>query len=80
MPNILQFLSYSFNVNGCMVGPFYEYRDFIEMIEKKGRYENIPSPILPTMNRFLHAHICLVLNFVGFMYFDPQFPGKEEYG
>ena len=36
---------------GTISGPFFEYVDFIQFIEKKGHYKSIPSTIIPTIKR-----------------------------
>lgn len=33
MPSVMEMLSYSYFCCGCLVGPFFEYRDYINFIE-----------------------------------------------
>jgi hypothetical protein len=40
---------------GTIAGPFYEYKDYINFIELKEHYAKIPSTILPTLKRLMHA-------------------------
>lgn len=53
MPSVLELLSYSYFCCGCLVGPFFEYSDYIQFIKEEGRYKDIPSTFLPSMERFL---------------------------
>lgn len=54
---------------GTIAGPFYEYRDYINFVEKKDSYKSIPSTVVASILRFGIAlgrefnssnHYCLV--------------------
>lgn len=55
LPNVLELLSYVFFCSGCIVGPFFEFADYINYIERKGRYENIPLTFVPSLIRFVQG-------------------------
>lgn len=54
-PTPLEVASYVFFCSGCVVGPFFEYSDYINYIEEKGRYAKIPLSIVPAIKRFLQG-------------------------
>lgn len=53
--NLIEILSYSFTCCGCIVGPFIEYKDYNDFINKEGRYKNIPSTVIPGLKLMLQA-------------------------
>ena len=55
LPSILELASYSFFCCGCICGPFFEYTDFINFMERKGHYAKTPSTIIPSIIRFIHG-------------------------
>jgi hypothetical protein len=44
-----------FYCGGTIAGPFYEYKDYINFIERKENYVSIPSTIIPTLKRIFNA-------------------------
>ena len=38
-----------------IAGPFYEFKDYKNFIEKKEHYKNIPSTFIPSLIRYLLA-------------------------
>lgn len=53
LPSPLEIASYVFYCSGCIVGPFFEFSDYIMYIEERGRYAKIPISIVPAIKRFL---------------------------
>lgn len=53
MPSVIEILSYVYFSSGCICGPFFEYSDYVMFIEKRGRYQNIPSTVVPSLIKFL---------------------------
>ena len=41
-PSLLQYLSYVFTSSSCILGPFFEFDDFVNWIEMKGHYKDAP--------------------------------------
>lgn len=63
MPSLLEFLSYVFYSGGCLMGPFFEYSDYINFIEKRGHYVDLPlNTIVPSIVR-LASGLCKYLSF-----------------
>lgn len=50
-PSIFELFSYTFFCCGCLIGPFFEFADFINFMEMKGHYKQIPSTIIPSIIR-----------------------------
>lgn len=63
MPTVLEMLSYTYFCCSCIVGPYYEYVDYINFIEMKGHYEKIPNTVLSSLMKFLKSK-CKSLNLV----------------
>ena len=51
----LEFLSYIYFFPSCLMGPFFEYSDYIDFIEEKGDYEEIPDTFIIAFKRLLLA-------------------------
>jgi hypothetical protein len=51
MPSIMEILGYVYFPGGTMCGPFFEFSDYKNFIEKNGHYKNIPSTIAPSLIR-----------------------------
>jgi lysophospholipid acyltransferase len=46
-PSLIEFSSYCFSCIGCLCGPVFEYKEFIDFINKEGRYMKIPPTYIP---------------------------------
>jgi len=55
LPSFYDFLGYMYYCGGTIAGPFFEYKDYINFIERTGHYQAIPSTIKATLNRLSHA-------------------------
>jgi|LauGreDrversion4_2_1035121.scaffolds.fasta_scaffold344216_2 hypothetical protein len=55
LPSFYDFLGYMYYCGGTIAGPFFEYKDYIQFIQRTGHYSNIPSTIMATLRRFSHA-------------------------
>lgn len=55
MPSPLEMISYVYYCGACICGPFFEYSDYINYIERKGIYSKIPSSIIPALTRLFHG-------------------------
>lgn len=56
MPSPLEMMSYVFFCGACICGPFFEYSDYINYIEKKSIYASTPSSFIPSIIRFVQGH------------------------
>lgn len=55
LPSPLEVASYVFFCSACIVGPFFEFSDYVMYIERRGRYQDIPIPIIPSIVRFFQG-------------------------
>ena len=55
VPAFTDFIGYMYFCGGTIAGPFYEFRDYINFIEKKDTYKQIPNTIVPTLLKFSTA-------------------------
>jgi len=55
VPNPLEMMSYVFYCGASICGPFYEYSDYINYIEEKGVYANIPNTFIPSLIRLVQG-------------------------
>ena len=51
--SLLEFLSYIYFFPSCLMGPFFEYKDFIDFINEKGDYKEIPDTFYMAFKRLL---------------------------
>ena len=73
-PTLLEVMSYTFFIGGCVCGPFLEYKDFIDFIEKNGHYKDLPkNTIVPSLTRISHNLLCVAINVIGCAYFPWSF-------
>lgn len=85
MPSILEYFSYVFFVGGCIMGPFIEFSDFKNWIERKDNYKTLQVGGLftmkPSLTRLLHGFGCMALHlfFVVALGFKTSFCGTAEY-
>ena len=52
-----------------IAGPFFEYKDYINLIEKKEEYQKIPSTVLPALKRLFTA-FCNEFGNIGSLYWS----------
>lgn len=64
LPTPLEMLSYVFYCGANICGPFFEFSDYINYIERKGVFANIPNTIIPSIIRMINGLMCLTLNLV----------------
>lgn len=90
LPSVLEMLSYVYFCSACICGPFFEYADYIQYIEMKGRYAKIPSNFKQAGIKFLkgkckfwfRSHIflvCLAFHIGVSIHCYALFCGTEEY-
>jgi lysophospholipid acyltransferase len=57
LPSFYDYMGYMYYCGCTIAGPFFEYKDFINFINRKSHYANIPKTYIPTLIRFSQA-IC----------------------
>jgi len=79
LPSVLEMLSYVYFCSACICGPFFEYADYIQYIEMKGRYAKIPSNFKQAGIKFLKGKLCLAFHIGVSIHCYALFCGTEEY-
>ena len=72
-------MSYLYFCGAAISGPWYEYKDFKQMIAKEGEWKEIPSPIKAGLTRFMQAWMCVASGALLAQYFDEKFTLTEEF-
>lgn len=70
IPQLYEVLSYTAFPGTNMMGPFIEFKDFKDFIEKKGVFAHIPSPVLAGIQELFLGVFSLGLYVVIPSYFD----------
>ena len=78
-PSFFDFISYLYFCGAAISGPFYEYKDFMQMIRKEGDFKNVPSTFKPAMLRFANAWMCVVSGAILAQFFDEEFLVSDEF-
>mmetsp|Transcript_39240 Transcript_39240/g.37652 ORF Transcript_39240/g.37652 Transcript_39240/m.37652 type:complete len:359 (+) Transcript_39240:283-1359(+) len=69
-PSLLEFMAYSLTSAGALIGPYFEYRDFIDCMYGRNHYQDIPSNALISLRLFGESMIWGVM----FAFLDNRFP------
>jgi lysophospholipid acyltransferase len=78
MPSPLEYFAFQYNFSSILVGPAFEYNDYIRAVTgeafagKDGKPQSAPGNVLSALHRLLVGVACLVINQVG----QPMFPIK----
>jgi lysophospholipid acyltransferase len=57
-PTLLEFYSYLLSIGSLLSGPCYEFKDYMDYIERRGDWKRIPNPTVPGLMRFCKALVC----------------------
>ena len=79
IPSFFDFISYLYYCGAAISGPWYEYKDFKQMIAKEGDFKNVPSTIKVGCMRYIQAWGCVASGAVLAMYFDEKFALSDEF-
>ena len=59
LPSFYEYMGYMYYCGGTIAGPFFEYKDYTNFINRTNHYSAIPTTIVPTLIRFATA-ICKI--------------------
>jgi len=85
LPTLIEYMGFVHFSSGCIIGPFIEYKDFINWIYLTGHYKDMPrgdlSTVWPSLKRFFAGCACITLHLVLVVYFgySVYFCGKPEF-
>jgi D-alanyl-lipoteichoic acid acyltransferase DltB (MBOAT superfamily) len=78
VPSFINLLGYITFPVCCLMGPFIEYRDYLDYLHEDKHYKVIPTNLAPALKSFVLAMISMVLNLLLPVYgFSPQFCGTD---
>ena len=78
-PSFFDFISYLYFCGAAISGPFYEYKDFIQMIRKEGEFKNVPSTTKPALIRYGQAWLCVATGIVIGQFVDEHYLLTDEF-
>lgn len=67
LPSPLEYFSYLFSIGSLLSGPFYEAKDYLDYINRRGAWEEstpecrIPNPLKPGSIKFFKALVCAAI-------------------
>jgi hypothetical protein len=61
LPTLLELYGYTYFIPACTIGPFFEFKDFINFVESKEHYANVPSTLYPGLMKFGEGVICTII-------------------
>ena len=79
IPSFFDFISYLYFCGAAISGPWYEYKDFKQMINKEGDFKDVPSTWKAAITRFLHAWMCVATGAILGQFVDEKFTLTEEF-
>lgn len=84
LPNPIELLSYTLYTQGCALGVFFEYSDYIRFIERTGEYDaergGALNPIFVGLLSLLKAIVFLGLYVASTIYIPYTYTYTVEYG
>lgn len=85
VPTALEFAAYVHFGGTALTSTFFEYKDFVDWAEGRGRYSTVPwgkkASLKAALERMAHGLLCLAIYVVAEYYleFDVGFLGSREY-
>ena len=76
LPTLLEVFSFSFFVQQCALGVFFEFRDFKCWAEQTDEYKSVPNPIVESLKYFLTG-VCTITIF---LFGSSHFPCEACWG
>ena len=79
IPSLFDFLSYLYFCGAAISGPWYEYKDWRQMIDREGDFKEIPNTTWAAVRRYFEAWIRVATGAILCTYFDDMFPTTEKF-
>ena len=74
-----ELISYSCYPGGCIIGPYFEFKDYINFIEQKEQYSNIPLSLTKGLMKYVIGILCMGVAVYICQYVYIDFYITEEY-
>ncbi len=69
LPTVLEMMSYTFFVQQCALGVFFEFRDFKHWAEGTQEYKSVPSTVKESLKYFAMGIVVLLISVLGSVFF-----------
>jgi lysophospholipid acyltransferase len=79
LPSFYEYMGYMYYCGGTIAGPFFEYKDYTNFINRTNHYSSIPTTIVPTLIRFATAIFFIVVNSLLGDTFYPEYLLTDDY-
>lgn len=79
LPNLLEYYSYLCFYPGFLVGPTYEFMEYITFVKEAMEFENIPSPLKQTFVTLAKAFAFMGITLFGGIHFPHFYCGSKEF-
>ena len=60
-PSLIEFYGYVFFFASFLVGPAFDFRDYQKYISREAPFDNIPSPVVPTLKCLLYGFVSMFI-------------------
>ena len=74
IPSFFDFISYLYFCGAAISGPWYEYKDFRQMINREGDFKDVPNTVWAATRRYIEAWLRVATGAVLAIYIDEMFP------
>jgi lysophospholipid acyltransferase len=81
-PTLLEIFSFIFFYPSCLIGPSFEFKDYMDFIKEEGEFDNIPYTRcnIEFLKEFLIASVCMTIFGILDPIFDIDFAGTKAFG
>lgn len=79
VPSFFDFFSYLYFCGAAISGPWYEYKDFKQMINKEGNFKDVPSTVKPALIRYVQSWTCVATGSILAQFIEETFPLSEKF-
>ena len=79
IPSLIELLSYCWYPGCWIIGPFFEYKDYINFIEEKEQYSSIPFSLVEGAMKYIKAVLFMAIAVVILQFIYIDFFGTENY-
>ena len=70
LPSVVELIGYTNIPIGCVIGPFFEYKDFLDYLHQRHDFENPPFPV----GKFIYKAFMIVFTMVTALQLGKVYP------
>ncbi|OMJ68667.1 hypothetical protein SteCoe_33825 [Stentor coeruleus] len=79
LPNLIEYYSYVCFYPSFSIGPSFEYKEYIDFINTKEEFKNIPNTLWPSFKILMFSFLCMGLTVIGDIYFPYMHCFTDEF-